>query len=611
MSLIALERLGKSVARSLTPPKELRYSDWAEENFRLSATSSAAPGRIKLWKFQRGILDAIGDPTIPRVSVIKSARTGYTVSLVASIGAFAVNDPSPMILLMPTDDDARGIAVDEIDPAFKESPALRGVMRSGRLDGRNTLTQRSMIGGGSLKILSARAPRNLRRHTAKILLADEVDGMEITGEGDPIKLAEKRTTSFADRKIVLGSTPTGEATSLIFKRYLQSDQRVFEIPCMRCGSVFELMWEHLEWKAGKPETVVCVCPHCAQANEENRKPEMVAEGEWRVTAPEVIGHAGFRLNALISQFANAAWPELVREFELANSGGASEMQVFQNTVLGRVFSEGIDYVSEEQLLAKVEDFALSWDQESSRWIENIPEQVAYITVGVDVQGNRLEATFIGHSPDQIFVLGHHVIYGDARMDYVWEELYAMLITEWKHPLGGTIGVDATAVDSGDGNMTQHVYDFCEKHQGQRIVAIKGVDGPKKWVEVSRRRRKGRRAPLYNIAVNEVKTHLQMAMTLEKDDGGSIRFSNTLSEDWFVQLASERRVLRYKQGRGKHERPKFVFETIGNRRHEALDCTTYGVAIAQIVPMKFGERYAALKGDEQKTSLRDSLRKLHS
>jgi phage terminase large subunit GpA-like protein len=256
------QRLRSSLASALTPPKELSYSKWAEENFRLPAESSAETGEFTPWKFQRGILDAMGDPLLSRVSIIKSARTGFTKSFVAAIGAFAVNDPCPIILVVPTDDDARGYAVDEIDPCFRESPALRDVMKIGRFDGRNTLTHRTMVGGGSLKIIAARAPRNLRRHTARVIIFDEVDGMEVTKEGDPIKLGEKRTVTYADRKIIMGSTPKDAATSIIQKRYNESDQRIFEIPCVHCHEPFELLWEHMHWTKGQPETVRAHCPHC-------------------------------------------------------------------------------------------------------------------------------------------------------------------------------------------------------------------------------------------------------------------------------------------------------------------------------------------------------------
>jgi phage terminase large subunit GpA-like protein len=43
-----------------------------------------------------------------------------------------------------------------------------------------------------------------------LLFADEIDAMELTVEGDPLAIAEKRTFAHADRKIVRGSTPTEE-----------------------------------------------------------------------------------------------------------------------------------------------------------------------------------------------------------------------------------------------------------------------------------------------------------------------------------------------------------------------------------------------------------------
>jgi len=227
--------LARATLALLRPPPALRLSEWTESYFMLADGSSARPGRFRLWPFQREILDAIGDPAIERVSIQKPTRVGLTKILVAAIGATAALDPCAMILLLPTDDDCRGIAVDEIEPAFEQSPALSGLIRSGRTDGRNTLTVKSISGGGSLKILAARSPRNLRRHDAKKLFVDEEDAMEVTSEGDPVLLAEKRTLAHPDRKIVRGSTPTDELSSSISRAYLESDQRVFEVPCPHCG----------------------------------------------------------------------------------------------------------------------------------------------------------------------------------------------------------------------------------------------------------------------------------------------------------------------------------------------------------------------------------------
>ena len=122
----------------------------------------------------------------------------------------------------------------------------------GRLTGRNTLTRKGFRTGASLKILSARAPRRLRRHDFKSLFGDEIDAMEITVEGDPIVIAEKRTFAHADRKIVRGSTPTEEGISLIERAYSESDQRIFQICCPHCAEWFELLWEMIQWPEGAP-----------------------------------------------------------------------------------------------------------------------------------------------------------------------------------------------------------------------------------------------------------------------------------------------------------------------------------------------------------------------
>ncbi|MCB1471015.1 MAG: phage terminase large subunit family protein, partial [Rhizobiaceae bacterium] len=102
MTTSAVTRLFADLGKALLPPPVMSYSEWATEYFQLWGSGGNGDA-FRPWKFQRGILDAIGDPTLPRVSVIKSARTGYTVSLIASIAAMAANDPNAIMLLMPTD----------------------------------------------------------------------------------------------------------------------------------------------------------------------------------------------------------------------------------------------------------------------------------------------------------------------------------------------------------------------------------------------------------------------------------------------------------------------------------------------------------------------------
>ncbi|MEL6725788.1 MAG: phage terminase large subunit family protein, partial [Pseudomonadota bacterium] len=190
--------------RALVPPANLPLAGWLEETVKLPASVASVQGPLRLWPFQRGIADAISDPDIERLWLVKPTRVGFTTLLTGTIASYVANDPCPIGVYQPTEDDCRDYMVSDIEPVFEASPKLHGKL-SGAEDenGRNTLMQRRFA-GGSLKLLAAKAERNFRRHNFRVLLMDEIDGMTPTKEGPPIDLAEKRTTSFRDRKIILG-----------------------------------------------------------------------------------------------------------------------------------------------------------------------------------------------------------------------------------------------------------------------------------------------------------------------------------------------------------------------------------------------------------------------
>ncbi len=308
----------------IVPSELIPLSRWIEARILLPEGLCACPGPMRLYSYQRAIADAIGDPDIERVTLQKAARIGFSVLVAAAIGHFTTNDPSPVICLLPVESDCRGLRCERPRTAFRGKPGARGhlVGMSSRVGqrgkSRSTMLSR-FFPGGSLRVVASKAPRNLRAKTARVLFIDEADAMSMTGEGSPIDLAEKRTLTFADRKIVLGSTPLDEETSHVCKAYAASDMRVFEVPCPACGSFTEIKWSNIEWQAGEPKTAAFRCPHCSALVDETHKPAMVAAGRWRPTAPEVRGHAGFKLNALVSLLHNARWSVLAAEF-LAGEG---------------------------------------------------------------------------------------------------------------------------------------------------------------------------------------------------------------------------------------------------------------------------------------------------
>lgn len=570
----------------LRPPPRLRLSEWLEQNLILPEGDTAAPGKFRPYGYQREIADAMSDPDVERITLVKAVRIGFSTLVTGAIASFVANEPSAILLLLPTEADCRDTMVSQIEPAFEASDALRDLI-SDEADDRNTLLSKRFA-GGSLKLVAARSPRNLRRHTARILIADEADAMEAGPEGNPIRLGEKRTMTFANRKIIIGSTPIFEDTSHVLRAYAESDQRVFEVPCPECGSFIEILWSHIEWEPDHPETAAFRCPHCKSLVPETYKPHMIEAGEWRATRPEIKSHAGFRLNALVSPLHNASWGKLAAEF-LAAKNDPAELQVFTNTILAQGWSTP-SIIDEGTLSSRKEPFDLN----------AIHPEVLSITIGADVQDDRIEASVCGWNRfGECFVLAHEVIWGSFTDDATWTELAELLRQTWRHPNGGTLKVDAAVIDAGDGEHFDTVMNFCVPKISRRVFPGKGMFGARPGFAMAKGKKVGNRLAL--IGVDTLKGQIFDKL----QHGRGIRFSRDLEAVYFEQLASERLVVRYVRGQ-----PVRRFERIGRARAEALDCLVYAHAARQSFRIPFDQREAELRSTEppKKKSLSSMLPK---
>src|SRR6185503_8338116 len=120
------------VDAALKPPPKQTLSEWADDNFYLSAESAAEPGRWKTLPYQRGMLDAMTDPRVQRVSIQKSARVGYTKCINAVIGYHIDRDPCPILVVQPTVEDAEGYSKEEIAPMLRDCSVLAGKVGSAK-----------------------------------------------------------------------------------------------------------------------------------------------------------------------------------------------------------------------------------------------------------------------------------------------------------------------------------------------------------------------------------------------------------------------------------------------------------------------------------------------
>ncbi len=597
---MALAELRAEWATAWAPPPHLSLSEWADRNFVLPAGDANA-GKWRTLPYQRGILDAISDPGIERVTVMKSARVGYTKSFCAAIGYFIEHDPCPILVVQPTIDDAQKHSKEDLAPMLREVPVLRGLVADAKAKTSDNTILDKLFRGGSLSLVGANSPRGFRRTSRRVVIFDEVDGYPPSAgtEGDQIELGIRRTEYYWNRKILAGSTPTVEGASRIERLFLEGDQRRYWVPCPHCGEFQVLRFPNLKWPEGRPEEAWFACVANGCVIEPADKRAMVEAGAWRPDAPEHFTernrHASFHLWAAYSYSPNASWGQLAAEFVRATRGGPVTLRTFVNTVLGETWQERGEAPEWEPLMRRRETYRIG----------TVPRGALFLTAGVDVQKDRLVYEIVGWGRGkESWSVDQAALPGDTA-DLVrgpWPQLDALLARAFPHAGGVMLPVRMLAVDSGYNTST--VYAWARRHALSRVITIKGAShggaliGAPAPVEVSGRgqriQRGGKVWPVNGaIAKSELYGWLRLEAPAEggAPPPGSCHFPE-YGADFFRQLTAEHLVTR----RTRTGFVRLEWELIPGRENHALDARVYARAAAAVLGLdRFTESdWAALE-----------------
>lgn len=219
----------------LTPDPDHTVSSWADEHRMLSQKASAEPGRWRTERtpYLREILDCLGSSSpVQRVVFMAGAQVGKSETGNNWLGYVIHHAPGPMLLVQPTVDTAKRFSKQRLAPMIEETPILHErIAANASRDGGNSMMTKEFQ-GGVLIITGANSAAGLRSMPVRYLFLDEVDAYpsDVDGEGDPVQLAEKRTTTFSRRKVYLCSTPTIKDVSRIEREFNASDQRRYFVP---------------------------------------------------------------------------------------------------------------------------------------------------------------------------------------------------------------------------------------------------------------------------------------------------------------------------------------------------------------------------------------------
>ena len=116
------------------PIEPLTISEWSERYRYLSAESSSESGKYMIARaeYQRGMMDAISDPSIRRVVFMTSSQVGKTTLLENIIGYFIHYEPSPILMVQPTLSMAQAFSKDRLSSMIRDCPILTDKVKAPR-----------------------------------------------------------------------------------------------------------------------------------------------------------------------------------------------------------------------------------------------------------------------------------------------------------------------------------------------------------------------------------------------------------------------------------------------------------------------------------------------
>ena len=147
-----VDGLKRTIARAcaiFAPPPRLKISEWADRYACLPAgTAEAGKFHLDRLPYQAAMLDDAIDPTITEYAWMIARQVCKTTSFTLQQGYFIDQDPSTMLMVYPTLEDAKTYMKDKLVPFIEATPRLRHkIVRHKSRAGGNTILHKTFPGG--------------------------------------------------------------------------------------------------------------------------------------------------------------------------------------------------------------------------------------------------------------------------------------------------------------------------------------------------------------------------------------------------------------------------------------------------------------------------------
>ena len=605
-------RIRREARKTLLPPPEILVSEWANAARYINGQkykTEDAPHTVNIMNWAK-------DPRVRKISIMGSAQSAKTDTILNIIGYFIDCEPRTIIIMFPTLENAKDFVKTKLDPMINETPSLRRKVRDVKRYGKNEKESAMMkkFPGGWLKIITGNSTAGTRGISAQVTIADDIDQLVIgqQKEGDPTRRLEKRTTYFKYNYLHINiSTPTRTGSSRIDALIGESSYAKYHVQCPHCnGEPFIFETERLKWhkefeqslfdetipeenrKVIKhyPETAYYPCPHCDAKITEVDRIEMLKNGTW-IEEKNNIEHKGAWINEISSTISSF---QRVAEQIIEMSDHPEQLEVLYNTVFGLPFDPGKgEGADSEELIQRM--------LHEPKYIEReypfiVPNEILFGVMATDVQGDHTESMVWGVGVDgEAWLLLYQKIYGDIMKrgkGSIWEKVDQLYFADWRRKDGVKVPMLRHFVDSG--YKSQIVYNYTRGRENKfGIWAVKGKGGygvsllPKSytWQDFGRTK-------MIGLGSNAGKHQIYQMLKINDEGPNYVHFAQDYCDDeFFKQFEAERPVKKYTGliSYIVYEKPK------RSTHNEVVDLMYYCYAAVQHV----NPNYRAIKSNMDK------------
>jgi len=204
-----------------------------------------------------------------------------------------------------------------------------------------------------------------------------------------------------------------------------------------------------------------------------------------------------------------------------------------------------------------------------------------LTAGIDIQENRIAAIIKGWGYGlESWLIFWGEIFGEFKDESTQAELTGLLMRTYQKPNGQALVVQCSGFDTG--YHTHYVYNYVRAKRILYPTALKGQSQARKPI-IGRPTKQDvnyhgvtikHGVDLWPVGTDTAKSLIYTRLTIKQPGPGMMHFPRGLDDDYYLQLTSEKRVIKYKDGF-----PSYTWVLPSGSRNEGLDCEVYALAAA--------------------------------